>query len=418
MSVELTTEQRAAVALERCDALGAISEEPERLTRRYGTEAMRRVNDLVAGWMRDAGMQVRRDPLGNMIGRYGARAADAKTLLLGSHLDTVRDAGKYDGPLGVVVALSAVERLHARGERLPFAIEVIGFADEEGLRYRTSYLGSRAFIGALDRAQLQRSDEDGITLADAIRAFGGDPDALQPESRNHDNLLGYVETHIEQGPVLEAHAIPVGVVSSIQGQSGVGVSFTGEAGHAGTVPMTMRHDALTAAAEFVLAVETRAQQTPGLVATAGRFNVVPGASNVIPGEASLSLDVRHPDDAVRTEAVTRLREIAENIARRRGVQVDWRAGAGQATVTCSSRLTTLLASAVTDAGYPLLELPSGAGHDAAILAQITDIAMLFVRCGGGVSHSPRESVARGDVAVAIDVLDHFVSLLAGEQVAQ
>src|SRR5262245_29924229 len=331
----------ARLVMERCDALGGISEEPDRLTRRYGTEQMRQANAAVAEWMREAGMQTRSDAIGNLIGRYEGSSSDAKTFLLGSHLDTVRDAGKYDGPLGVMVALACVERLHARSERLPFALEIYAFADEEGLRYRTLYLGSSVVAGAFDSAMLAREDTDGISLEQAIRAFGGDPDHLAEPTRRPDDLLGYAEVHIEQGPVLEERGHPVGLVSAIQGQIGVGATFSGEAGHAGTVPMTMRHDALTAAAEFTLAVEALGQQTPDLVATVGRFQVAPGASNVIPGEAALSLDVRHPDDAMRMEAVNRLRTEAEVIAQRRGVQLDWRAGSGQASVACSPHLTAL-----------------------------------------------------------------------------
>jgi allantoate deiminase len=384
MTSQPAIQDRAALVMRRCLELGAVSEEAERLTRRYGTAAMRQVNELVAGWMRDAGMQTRRDAVGNLIGRYEGVEAGAKTLLLGSHLDTVRDACRYDGPLGVMVALGAVEQLQAYGVRLPFAVEVVGFADEEGLRYRTSYLGSRAFIGAFDASQLRRADEDGIML-------------------------------IEQGPLLESLGAPVGVVTSIQGQSGVGVTFSGEAGHAGTVPMAMRRDALTAAAEFVLAVESVAQQTPGLVATVGRVQVTPGASNVIPGQAVLSLDTRHADDAVREDAVARLQDLAEGIARRRGTRLAWHAGASQATVACSQGLTATLSRAVSDVGEQPHTVASGAGHDAAIISQIAEIAMLFVRCAGGISHSPKESVMQDDVAVAIDVLDRFVSLLAADQ---
>jgi allantoate deiminase len=398
--------------MERCDILGAISEEPDRLTRRYGTEEMRQTNAAVVEWMRAAGMQTRSDAVGNLIGRYKGSSPDAKTFLLGSHLDTVRDAGKYDGPLGVMVALACVERLHARGERLPFALEVYAFADEEGLRYRTLYLGSTVAAGIFDPAALTREDTDGIPLAEAIRAFGGDPDRLTESARRSDELLGYAEVHIEQGPVLEERGYPVGVVSAIQGQIGVGVTFTGEAGHAGTVPMTMRHDALAAAAEFTLAVEALGRETPGLVATVGRFEVSPGASNVIPGRAELSLDVRHPDDATRLEALSQFHAKAEEIAQRRGVQLDWRAGKGQTSVACSPHLMNVFARAVAEACYPDIALASGAGHDAAIMAQITEIAMLFVRCERGISHSPAEAVAIEDVAVAIEVTERFLSLLA------
>src|SRR5215831_14422068 len=236
-----TYDDSARLAMERCDVLGAISEEPVWLTRRYGTEAMRQANAAVEEWMRAAGMETRHDAVGNLIGRYEGSSTDAKTFLLGSHLDTVRDAVKYDGPLGVMVALACVERLRARGERLPFALEIYAFADEEGLRYRTLYLGSSVVAGIFDPAALAREDSDGIPLADAIRAFGGDPDHLAERARRPVELLGYAEVHIEQGPVLEERGYPVGLVSAIQGQTGVGVTFSGEAGHAGTVPMTMRH---------------------------------------------------------------------------------------------------------------------------------------------------------------------------------
>jgi allantoate deiminase len=397
--------------MQRCAILGTYSEEQGRLTRPFATTSMRRANDAVAGWMRAAGLDVWQDAIGNLIGRYEASAPNAETLLLGSHLDSVRDAGTYDGPLGVLVALACIERLAARGERLPFVIELYAFADEEGLRYRTAYLGSSVIAGTFDPALLARTDDNGIPLADAIRAFGGDPEHLAESARGRDDLLGYIEVHIEQGPVLEARGFPVGIVTAIQGQSGVGVTFTGAAGHAGTVPIAMRHDALTAAAEFILAVEALAQQTPGLVATVGRLEVAPGASNVIPGQAALSLDTRHPDDAAREQAVSYLREYAESIARRRGVQIEWRAGTGQATVSCSPRLAATLSRALRAAGYPELSLPSGAGHDAAIMSRITEIAMLFVRCKGGVSHSPLESVDEGDVAIAIEVLERFLGLM-------
>lgn len=269
--------------MERCDILGGISEQSDCLTRRFATAAMREANTAVAGWMRDAGMGVRQDSVGNLIGRYEACDGGARTLLLGSHLDTVRDAGRYDGPLGVLVALALVERLRARGQRLLFALDVVAFADEEGLRYHTSYLGSRALAGAFDPADLQREDEDGIAMSAAIRDFGGDPAAISRDKRDPDTALAYCEVHIEQGPVLEHRGLPVGVVSTIMGQSRFDVEFVGEAGHAGTVPMDLRRDALCAAAEFVLAVEGLARADAGLVATVGQLVVGPGASNVIPG---------------------------------------------------------------------------------------------------------------------------------------
>src|SRR5437764_1812330 len=287
----------ARTVMERCDALASYSEEPGRLTRPFATPSTRGAADAVAGWMRAAGMSVRRDNIGNLIGHYEAAHAGAKTVLLGSHLDTVRDAGKYDGALGVLVALACVGRLHTRRKRLPCAVEVVGFADEEGLRYHGTYLGSTVVAGAFDPDQLRLIDADGITLADAIRAAGGDPDALAGDGRRPDDLLGYCEVHIEQGPELERRDLPIGVVSAIAGQSRIGITVSGVAGHAGTVPMEVRRDALCAAAEFVLAVEALGRHRAGLVATVGQVEVQPGASNVIPGQVTLSLDVRHADDA-------------------------------------------------------------------------------------------------------------------------
>lgn len=403
----------ARAVMERCDILGGISEEPGLLVRPYGSGAMRRANDLVAGWMLRTGMSVRRDAIGNLIGRYEAREEGGPTLVLGSHLDTVRDAGRYDGPLGILVALACVERLNASGERLPFAVEIAAFADEEGLRFGTTFLGSSVFAGTFDPGLLGLTDCGGVTVAEAIRAFGGDPASLKGNIRG--DLLGYCEVHIEQGPVLEGLRLPVGVVSAIQGQSRVRACFVGEAGHAGTVPMQGRRDALCAAAEFVLAVEETAQRVDGMVGTVGSVQVHPGAGNVIPGEASLSLDLRHGDDAVRVRTLEALRDRAEEIAAARSLELLWRVRQESRAVPTDEGLTGLLARAVEDLGMPAHRLPSGAGHDAAELAAVAPVAMLFVRCEGGVSHNPLESVAEEDVAVAVAVLERFLVILAGER---
>ena len=410
-----TESEHARILLERCDVLGSISEEPNRLTRRYGTPAMREVNARVAGWMRDAGMTTRQDAIGNVVGRYEGATSDAPALLLGSHLDTVRDAGKYDGPLGVLAAIALVERLHARGERLPFALEVYGFADEEGLRYHTAYLGSAVVAGVFDAAALAQTDDTGVPLAEALRAFGGNSDHLAASKRQDTDLLGYVEVHIEQGPVLEAKGLPVGIVTAIQGQSRARATFAGVAGHAGTVPMNMRHDALLPACQFALAVEALAASIDGLVATVGQIEAYPGASNVIPGRATLSLDVRHPDDAVRQRVCQQLLSSAREFGQRRDIAVTWEQVQESTSVVCAPRLTNLLARAVERQGYPALSLPSGAGHDAVMMAHLTDVAMLFVRCKGGISHAPGESVTLPDVAVALDVLEDFVRVLAREK---
>lgn len=411
----MTLETSAQRIMERCETLALYSEEPQRLTRRFATTAMQQVNTHVADWMRAAGMVVHMDQIGNIIGRYAAQTdtgRKAPTLLLGSHLDTVRDAGKYDGILGVMLAIALVERLHERQRRLPFALEVIGFADEEGTRYHHPYLGSTALAGTFDKQALQLVDSDGIPLATALRQFGGDPDTLDAARRDPADLLGYCEVHIEQGPALENEGLPVGIVTAITGQSRIEVNFHGQAGHAGTVPMTMRHDALCAAASFILTAEYTAQAIPGLVATIGQITVQPGASNVIPGQAVLTLDVRHPDDTERIGFCQRLQQQAHQIGRKRRVTVTWNERASEQTITCSPRLSQLLTTAITQQGYQARSLPSGAGHDAAIMATLTEICMLFVRCRHGISHHPAEAVTLIDVIAALKVMEQFLQLLA------
>ena len=392
----------AADVLARADALGAISEEDGRLTRRLATPALARAGDLVSGWMEDAGLVVRRDAIGNVIGRTGD--ADVPPLVLGSHLDTVPDAGRYDGALGVLLAIAVVDRLAAPP---PIPLEVVAFADEEGVRFGVPYLGSAAYSGRFEPEWLDLVDADGITLRVAIERVGADPalllEVLEP------GLACYVEAHIEQGPVLEREGLPVGVVSAIAGQTRAAVTIIGRPGHAGTSPMSGRHDALAAASELVLAVERFARESEGLVATVGSLTVSPGASNVIPGEAHLSLDVRHADDGALGQAVAGLRHAATRIATARSVELDWSILRATPAVELAPELRLRLASAVLAEGHEARSLASGAGHDAVILSGVCPAAMLFVRCAGGVSHDPRESVAEADVAVALDVLERFVS---------
>jgi allantoate deiminase len=354
--------------------------------------------------MRAAGLAVRVDAVGNLVGR---REGGAKTLLLGSHLDTVRAAGRFDGALGVLLALAAAE---ACGP-LPFALEVLGFIDEEGVRFHSTYLGSRALAGTLSKDILATKDADGVALREAMRTFGGDPEALAHARRNPDSLLGYFEAHIEQGPVLEAAQQPLGLVSAIAGQTRAQVTFTGQAGHAGTVPMQLRADALCAAAELVTAIERLARATPGLVATVGQLSLAPGASNVIPGEVSLSVDVRHQDDAARVAALACIRETLERIAAARGVRGAWRPVQDTPAVQCDASLTRHLAKCISGDAP---RLPSGAGHDAAALAALCPVAMLFVRCRGGVSHHPDEFASEEDIAAAHAATLRFLESLAAE----
>jgi allantoate deiminase len=378
--------------MQRCDELGGVSDEPGMLTRTFHSPAMARANALVGGWMRQAGLEVREDAAFNLIGRWPSTVNPrARTLLLGSHLDTVRDAGRYDGPLGVLAALAAVEALRQAEAALPFHVEIIGFSDEEGVRYQSTYLGSRALAGTLTAKDLGAIEEKGIEQA----------------KRRRGDLLAYAEVHIEQGPVLEARHLALGVVSGISGQTRARVEFTGRAGHAGTTPMGLRRDALCAAAEFILAVERS-----GVTATVGRIEARPGASNVIPGDVALSLDVRHLQDARRRAAVERLHACALAIAAKRKIVLRWTQVQETNRIACDPRLTALMRAAAREQepGAPLL--PSGAGHDAAALSAVCPVAMLFVRCKGGLSHHPQESVKRTDVAKAVAALEDFVLRLA------
>jgi allantoate deiminase len=413
----------AQMVMKRLEALSRISEEPQRLTRTFCSAAMRRANDLVGTWMLQAGMTVREDAIGNLIGHYkvhGPRStvhssrSGEKVLLMGSHLDTVRDAGRFDGTLGVILAIACVEHLRRNGIRLPFAIEVLGFADEEGVRYQSAYLGSRVVAGTFDPEDLQRKDADGVTMAEAIRRFGGHPGGLKEARRERSNLLGYIEAHIEQGPVLEQNNLAVGIVTAIAGQSRLEFRFTGKAGHAGTTPMHSRQDALCAAAESILAVESYARRRSGLVATVGQIQAHPNTSNVIPGTATLSLDVRHQSDGVRRAAVAQLCSVVRRLCAVRNVKVVAQVIQATPSVPSSNRLSALLGRAAGNHQARVISLPSGAGHDAAVLAGITPTAMLFVRCKGGISHHPTESVKVQDVRVALAVLNDFLGLLGSE----
>jgi allantoate deiminase len=400
-------ERYASAVLERCDALAALTEEPGVITRRFATAALRDAGRLVSEWMQAAGMSVHRDAIGNVIGRAGHPGQP--TLLIGSHLDTVRNAGRYDGILGVLAGIACVELL--RDAQLPYAIEVLGFADEEGVRYGTAYLGSSVVAGRFDDSALERRDADGVSMREALREFGGDPDRLAASRRASEDLIGYYEVHIEQGPVLETENLPLGVVSAIAGQTRATITFEGQAGHAGTVPMALRQDALTAAAEWICAAEAAARDTEGLVATVGELTVEPGASNVIPAKATLSLDLRHGEDATRVGARDELHHRAGAIADARGVSLDWSIVQETPAVQCSPELSARLGAALAGLGHPVRRLASGAGHDAAIISAIAPVTMLFVRCAGGISHNPAESVDVEDVAAAIAVSVRFLEHL-------
>ncbi|MGC9943997.1 MAG: allantoate amidohydrolase [Verrucomicrobiota bacterium] len=402
----------AQLVMQQIGVLAKISDESGVITRTFASPGMRRANAQVATWMRGAGMETRVDAIGNLIGHYAGQKAAGKVLLLGSHLDTVRNAGKFDGPLGVLLAIACVENLRHKKLRLPFAVEVAGFADEEGVRYQSAYLGSKFLAGCFEARDLKRKDASGISMAAAIRNFGGDPAKIKAVKSGPKNVLGYVEVHIEQGPVLQTEKLALGIVTGIAGQTRVRISFRGRAGHAGTTPMNLREDALCAAAEFVLAVEKLARTTPGLVATVGHIKAEPGASNVIPGEVELSLDLRHAKDPVRKAAHSKLEEVSFRIAARRKIKLDTEVVQETPATTCSKELSAVLEQSVKRSQGRSIRLTSGAGHDAAVMSRITPSAMLFIRCKDGISHHPDESVKVQDVRMAFEVLNDFILRLA------
>src|ERR1700722_4027086 len=391
--------------VERISRLGKISETPEHLARVFLSPEHRAAAELILTWMRDAGMQVRLDAIGNVCGRYEGERPGLPCLMLGSHYDTVRDAGKWDGPLGLITAISCVADLQRRGRRFPFAIEVTGFADEEGVRFASTLLGSRAVAGTFNERVLASKDETGISMREALVRFGLDPDHIGAAARIRSELLAYVELHIEQGPVLEARNLAVGVVSAIAGATRLAAKLTGMAGHAGTVPMGLRRDALAAAAECISKIEELClSEEGGLVGTVGYIHATPGATNVIPGEAHFTIDLRAPTDVHRKRAVTDIVRQIEAIAKRRKLALQVDVTHESCTVPCAPWLKAQVAEAVVAEGYPVFELPSGAGHDGMAMVDIADVAMVFVRCRGGVSHHPDEHVELVDADAGARVL--------------
>jgi allantoate deiminase len=389
----------------RIDALAKISETPEHLTRIFLTEQHRAAADLLLSWMREAGMSAHLDAIGNVCGRYEGERPGLPCLMLGSHYDTVRDAGKWDGPLGVITAIACVADLHRRGKRLPFAVEVTGFADEEGVRFASTLLGSRAVAGTFDESVLNARDRAGISMAEALKKFGLDPKHVGAAARIRRELLGYVELHIEQGPVLEQKNLAVGVVTAIAGATRLAVGLTGMAGHAGTVPMALRRDALAGAAECIVAIEEFCRSDKGgLVGTVGYIDAAPGAGNVIPGRVSFTIDIRAPVDAQRRLAVSDIVRRIEAIAKRRQLALQLDVTHENRTAPCASWLKEQVAEAVAAEGFPVFELPSGAGHDGMAMIDIADVAMIFVRCRGGISHHPDEHVEPADADAGARVL--------------
>ncbi len=394
--------------LARCDELASLSESPSELTRTFLTLEHARANELVAGWMVAAGMTPQLDGAGNIVGRYDGTVPDAPALMLASHLDTVRNAGKYDGMLGVVTAIACIDRLNRDGLRLTCPIEVIGFVNEEGTRFGATLTGSRAVAGTFNIADLEARDASGVTMRDAYTAFGLDPDKVASAAHTDKDIAAYMELHIEQGPVLERENLAVGIVTAISGATRMRVELLGLAGHAGTVPMGQRRDALAGAAEIIAYVEKRCSGTPGLVGTVGWIEASPGAVNVVPGGCAFSLDIRAETDRVRTAAVENITAEIAQICARRGLALTFVPLHDAPSSLCSENLMLELENACAHEGFPTMRLPSGAGHDAMALAAICEIGMLFIRCTKGISHNPAEAVLAEDVEAGARVLYHFI----------
>lgn len=404
------TIKRAEEVMTRCRKLASFSEDAGATRRTFLSAPMRDCHREVTAWMEALGATVRVDAAGNLRGLYPGAEPGAPRLLMGSHLDTVPNAGAYDGILGVVLAVALLEGLG--GKRLPFAVEVVGFSEEEGVRFGVPFIGSRALVGRVDEELLERKDVRGISVRQAIQDFGLNPGEIRQSSLD-DRTLAYLEFHIEQGPVLEKLGRPLGVVEAIAGQSRMEFTFVGRTNHAGTTPMDLRFDAVAAAAEWITVVEREARSLAGLVATVGAIEAKPGATNVIAGEARASLDVRHREDGVRSRAVEDLTREAERIARARGLSVSWETRLSQIAVAMDAWLAGQIEQAVGKSGCEPQRMVSGAGHDAMILAEKVPAAMIFLRTPGGISHDPAESVAVEDVARAIECGLHLLDQLAG-----
>ncbi len=388
-------------AMARLDELTRFTETHGELTRRFLSDAHKQAALQVQDWMQQAGMTAHIDDAGSVVGRYGS---DARTLMIGSHIDTVVNAGKYDGNFGVIAAIEAIAALPPTP--LPFAIEILAFGDEEGVRFPKTLSGSKAVAGCFDEAALDGCDQDGVSMRAALQAFGCNPDHIPTLKRT--DLAAYIELHIEQGPVLERENRPLGVVSAINGATRLNVSLTGTAGHAGTVPMTLRRDTLAAAADMILAIESLARQIPDLVATVGQIRALPNAANVIAGQTIFSVDLRAPDDRLRDSAHSAITGALHDIAQRRLVGIEITRTHQAKAARCDPALQAELAAAIKATGHTPLTLPSGAGHDAMVFTGTCPMAMMFVRCAGGISHNPAESITAEDADHAIQALLHFI----------
>lgn len=381
------------------------------VTRLCATPEHRRANSLLSSYMYDSGMDVRMDNAGNLIGRYASSNPSAKTLILGSHQDTVPNGGKYDGILGVVLPIALVHYLSRHRVALPFHVDVVAFSDEEGTRFQSTLLGSKALAGTFDAAMLDSKDRDGVTLHQALTDFGCKPELIAKDAYKPEKVLGFVEVHIEQGPVLEQDDLAVGVVSAITGIERHTVSVKGKAGHAGTVPMESRQDALVGAARIISILDNICKSDKDLVGVVGKISNFPNGVNVIPQQTDITIELRSPNDEKRIQARQKLFTEIEQAMTQLNLKAECEQTYEQKAVICSEGLTAKLKAAVESRNMPGKVLFSGAGHDGLAMTQLTDIAMLFVRCKDGVSHHPDEAIKCEDIRVALEVLESFITTL-------
>ncbi|GAB6070617.1 allantoate amidohydrolase [Thiomicrorhabdus hydrogeniphila] len=393
--------------IKRCEELAKITDSPVGISRLYLAPSYKKGLELVASWMQKAGMTTQIDAVGNLWGKLACEDPNAPTFIIGSHLDTVPNAGMFDGILGVMIGIEVVQKVQQQGLKLPFHIEIVGIGDEEGVSFDASMLGSRAIVGQWSDDTLELTNTLGETLEQALAKNGFNGQNYAQASRVTDNLLGYWEIHMEQGPVLEAEGLPVGVVTAIAGARRFKVTIEGEAGHAGTVPMNLRHDALTAAAEVILMIERNAQQH-NLVATVGNLTTYPGAVNVIPGLVEFTVDIRSDNDELKERIMNLIFHTSEGISMQRGVEIYWKDYHWAPARQCNLDFRSLFEESIAQQKIPVRSLVSGAGHDAMAFAEITDIAMLFVRCKGGISHHPDEYVSEEDADIAVNTT--FIAL--------
>ncbi len=392
----------AARVMDRCDVLANFSEENGALTRRFCSPPMKQVHKEIGRWLEAIGWASKIDAAGNLLGNNSK--VDRPAVLIGSHLDTVRNAGKYDGVLGVMIGLAIAELIRESKTELAFDVEIIGFSEEEGVRFNSPYIGSSAIVECFDSRVLGLKDENGISVKMALESFDCNPTEIGNASLANRNIIGFIEAHIEQGPVLEMENCPVGTVSAIAGQTRATLGFEGKAGHAGTIPHVHRRDALAGAAEFISAVEKKGRETDGLFATVGDVRVEPNISNVIPASAIVRVDLRHESDTVRMMAWQELKELASQIAGRRGLKLTLETNLNQPAIQMDQEITNYFLESISASGHEPIQMPSGAGHDAAMMARMVPTSMLFVRCRDGISHHPDEHVEEADVVAAIKIL--------------